>query len=301
MKLLFLRDDSGIKEFSFTKRTIILVTVVCLALLLGTSYLVLDQVTNTIYQAKLKNVKQNNQRLNSLLHNLNSRLDTLENHLGYLQTKDEAIRTYADLPEIDQAIKNLGIGGTRYDKTMELDYLLPSDDSKVSSLLFDIDRVARMIRLERLSYEKLYSAFQHNTAKIESTPSIIPVNDGYFTDGFGWRRDPFNGQKRFHYGLDIASRRGVPVYAAAGGTVRYAKRRGGFGLVVAINHGYGYETLYGHMSAMDVKAGQKVERGTKIGEVGNTGRSTAPHLHYEVHIDNMPMNPIDYFFSEYLE
>jgi len=301
VKLLILTDESEIKEVSFTKRRLLFIVAVCVFLGAGLLYLTLDTVTNSMYQVKLKHVKQNNSRLVGLLHGLQTRIDTLEVHLTGLQSQDEAIRTYADLPEVDKDILSLGIGGRRYDKTSELDFLVPSDDAKVSSLLFDIDRVARMIKLERLSYEKLYTSFKNNSAEIKATPSIIPVHNGYFTDGFGWRRDPFNHERRFHYGLDIASRKGTPVYATAGGRVLYAKRRGGFGLVIAVDHGYGYETLYGHLSVMDVRAGDQVTRRQKIGEVGNTGRSTASHLHYEVHLDDMPQNPLNYFFSGYLE
>jgi len=301
VKLLILQEDSEIKEVSFTKRRLLLIVVACLFLGAGLLYLTLDTVTNTMYQVKLKHVKENNTRLVSLLHRLQTRIDTLEVNLTGLQSQDAAIRTYADLPQMDKDIMQLGIGGRRYDKTSELDFLIPSGDTRVSSLLFDIDRVARMVKLERLSYEKLYTAFKNNSAEIEATPSIIPVHNGYFTDGFGWRRDPFNHENRFHYGQDIASRKGIPVYATADGQVLYAKRRGGFGLVIAIDHGYGYETLYGHLSVMDVRAGDQVTRGQKIAEVGNTGRSTASHLHYEVHVDDMPQNPLNYFFSGYLE
>ncbi len=301
MKLLFLQDDSGIKEFSFTKRKVILAFIVVLVLGCGFFYLTLDVVTGTMYQVKLKHVKENNARLVSLLNTLQTRIDTLDNHIRYLQNQDEAIRAYAGLREVDEDVKNLGIGGTRYDKTSELDYLVPDEQAKVSSLLFDVDQIARKVKLQRLISEELYQSIKINSEEIASTPSIIPVNSGYLTDGFGWRRDPFNRQRRFHYGQDISSRRGTPVYAAADGVVRYAKRRGGFGLVIALDHGYGYETLYAHLSTMEVEAGQRIQRGQKIGEVGNTGRSTAPHLHYEVHVDNMPMNPRNYFFLSYLD
>ncbi|HKJ69234.1 MAG TPA: M23 family metallopeptidase [bacterium] len=301
MKLLFLQDDSGIKEFSFTKRKVLLTLIVALVLGGGFFYLALDAVTGTIYQVKLTHVKDNNARLVSLLNTLQTRIDTLENHIMYLQNQDEAIRAYAGLRDVDEDVRNLGIGGTRYDKTSDLDYLIPDDQVKVSSVLFDVDQIARKVKLQRLISEELYQSIRIHSEEIGSTPSVIPINSGYLTDGFGWRRDPFNRQRRFHYGQDISARRGTPVHATADGVVRYAKRRGGFGLVVALDHGYGYETLYAHLSSMEVEPGDTIERGQKIGEVGNTGRSTAPHLHYEVHVDNIPMNPRDYFFLSYLD
>ncbi|MCF7804864.1 MAG: M23 family metallopeptidase [Candidatus Marinimicrobia bacterium] len=299
MKLLFLNDE-GIREFTLTRKKIILGIVALLILGAGFSYLTIDVLTKKMYQAKINNLKQNNERLIGLLDNLQSTVQTMEQELTTLQSRDEEIRTYADLPAVDSDVRKLGIGGTRYDKTMELDYLLPTDETKVSDLVIDVERLSRMLKLERLSYEKLYDTFKHNTAKIQSTPSIRPIEGGYFTDGFGYRRDPFTHQRRFHYGLDISARRGTPIHATAGGTVKYAKRRSGYGLVVALDHGYGYETMYAHMSKMHAKPGQKVERGDLIGEVGNTGRSTASHLHYEILVGGNPVNPINYFFSGYL-
>jgi len=301
VKLIFLQDDAGIKEVSFTKRQLFLAVLTFLLVGGGLVYFSLNTITNTMYSVKLNNVKQNNERLVSLLGNLQTRLDSLDQYVGTLQTQDDAIRTYANLPEIDQDVKNLGIGGTRYDKTSELDYLLPEEENTVSDLLFDVDQVARKIKLQRLSTENLYNAIRTNAEEIQSTPSIIPVEGGYFTDGFGWRYDPFNQERRFHYGQDISARRGTPIHAAADGVVQYAKRRSSFGLVVAIDHGFGYKTLYAHMDKMDVAAGDRVTRGQKIGEVGNTGRSTGPHLHFEVHLDDIPMQPRDYFFTSYLD
>jgi len=300
VKLLFLKDDAGIKEFSITKRGVIFAGIISLILLLALSWVTVDVLTQKMYRVKINHIREDNQRLVTLLDTLRTRLNTLEGNLAKLQRQDNALRNYADMPEIDKDIRELGIGGTRYEKTTELDHLLPPDKAKVSDLLIDVDQLARMVNLERLSYEKLYETVKSNRSRIEATPSIRPVKTGYMTDGFGYRRDPFTRKIRFHYGLDISTHRGTPVYVTADGVVKYAKRRGGFGLVVAIEHEYGYETIYAHLSQMDVEAGQKVTRGDKIGEVGNTGRSTASHLHYEVRADGDPVNPIDYFFSGHL-
>ena len=301
MKILFLKDDSGIKEVSFTKKKLLTGLAVFIIVFSGLTFLTVDLLTNSMYQVKLDHVRENNKRLVNLLNTLQGRIQGLEQNLSQLQSQDKAIRSYADLPDIDQDIRKLGIGGTRYDKTAEYDFLIPSDSLKVSGMLFDVDRVQRMVQLERKSYEKLYETFKHNTDRIQSTPSIRPLDGGYFTDGFGYRRDPFTRTRRFHYGLDISARRGTPVYATADGIVVYSKRNGGYGLVVKLDHGFGFETGYAHLSKMDVKPGQRVKRGEKIGEVGNTGRSTAPHLHYEVWVDGDQVNPLNFFFSGYLD
>jgi len=302
VKLLFLKNDtSGIKEFEITRRKLLIGALIVLLIGSGFTFLTVNVLTNVMYRTKINYVKQNNKRLVHLLDNLQNRLNTLEASVGNLEEQDQAIRTYADLPEMDQDIRKLGIGGTRYDKTTELDYLVPQGEPKASDMLFDVDQLERKLKLEKLSYEKLYDAIKFNKDFIKSTPSIRPINIGYFTDGFGYRRDPFTGRRRFHYGLDISAPRGTKIHATADGVVRYAKRNGGYGLVVAIDHGHGYETLFGHMSKMLVKPGEKVKRGDVIGQVGNTGRSTGSHVHYEVHVHGQPVNPLNYFFSGYLE
>ena len=302
MKLLFLKDDtSGLKEFELTTRKVLIGALILLIVGGGFTFLAVNVLTDVMYRTKITYVKQNNKRLVSLLDDLQTRLNQLETSVNELEAQDEAIRTYADMPDMDEDIRQLGVGGTRYDKTSELDYLLPPKEAKVSDLLFNIDQLERKIKLERLSYEKLYDAIKFNHDLISATPSIRPINVGYFTDGFGYRRDPFTGKRRFHYGQDISAPRGTKVFAPADGVVRYAKRRGGYGLVIAVEHGHGFETLYAHLSKMLVEPGDKVTRGEIIGEVGNTGRSTASHLHYEVHSHGEPVNPLDYFFSGYLE
>jgi murein DD-endopeptidase MepM/ murein hydrolase activator NlpD len=112
---------------------------------------------------------------------------------------------------------------------------------------------------------------------------------GLMTDGFGSRTDPFTGRRAFHRGLDISARRGTPVVAPADGVVVFAGRNGGLGKTVRISHGFGFATVYGHLDAIDVEPGQQIHRGAQIGLLGNSGRSTGPHLHYEVHRDGNPV------------
>ena len=132
---------------------------------------------------------------------------------------------------------------------------------------------------------------------LSSTPTIAPVS-GLLTDGFGRRRDPFTGRHAFHRGLDISARRGTPVIAPGHGIVVFAGRSGGLGKVVKVSHGFGYTTVYGHLDRIDVEPGDEVERGATLGLLGNTGRSTGPHLHYEVHVDGQAVNPLYYLLDD---
>ncbi|MBD3276249.1 MAG: peptidoglycan DD-metalloendopeptidase family protein [Candidatus Marinimicrobia bacterium] len=264
-------------------------------------HLTFNVFPHALYQKRMSDIKEENQKLVSVMNSLNARVHGLDQLLVSLQEQDEAMRTYADMPEVEKDIRKLGIGGTRYDKSTELDFLVPFDSTKVSDLLFDIDKLARMVNLEQISYRSLDSTFRRKTAETNAAPAIRPIKIGYFTDIYGYRRDPFTGERTFHHGLDMGAPTGTPIYATADGVVRYAKRRGGYGLVISLKHDYGYETVYAHMSKFSVKPGQRVKRGDVIGEVGNTGRSTASHLHYEVRLGGVPVNPVNYFFSGYLK
>lgn len=124
-------------------------------------------------------------------------------------------------------------------------------------------------------------------------PSTWPA-DGRMTSGFGWRRSPFGRTWRFHSGLDIAGNRGKPIYAAAPGRVIKARYNAGYGRMIEIDHGFGISTLYGHCASLAVREGQLIDEGDRIGVVGSTGRSTGPHLHFEVRLDGHPVDPLDY-------
>jgi murein DD-endopeptidase MepM/ murein hydrolase activator NlpD len=133
---------------------------------------------------------------------------------------------------------------------------------------------------------------------LASTPSIAPVL-GLITDGFGHRRDPFTGRRAFHRGLDISARRGTPIIAPADGIVVFTGRNGGLGKTVRVSHGFGHSTVYGHLDEISVDLGDIVRRGDTIGLLGNSGRSTGPHLHYEVIEDGKSMNPLYYILNAY--
>jgi murein DD-endopeptidase MepM/ murein hydrolase activator NlpD len=129
----------------------------------------------------------------------------------------------------------------------------------------------------------------------ESLPFSIPVSGNYrHTSGFGYRRDPINGGRRLHAGTDFAGARGTDIVAGGSGTVIFAGRRGGYGLMVEIQHSHGYTTRYAHLSSIRVNTGQRVTRGQWIGDLGSTGRSTGPHLHYEVRLHGDPVDPMTF-------
>jgi murein DD-endopeptidase MepM/ murein hydrolase activator NlpD len=150
-------------------------------------------------------------------------------------------------------------------------------------------------RIENLdsSFDRLEQAWGERLKVLASTPSLAPVS-GFFSDGFGWRRDPIDGSREFHKGVDIVAPNGTPVRASADGLVTAAGRMAGYGSMIHLAHGYGMGTRYGHLSRLLVVPGQRVKRGDVIGLVGSTGRSTGPHLHYEVYRTGAQVDPRKY-------
>jgi murein DD-endopeptidase MepM/ murein hydrolase activator NlpD len=161
--------------------------------------------------------------------------------------------------------------------------------------LFDQELEAIRSRTSILdqSLEQLDEAFRERLRLLSSTPSIMPVQ-GWFSHGFGWRKDPMTGKRQFHRGIDIVADAGTPIRAPADGVITRTARVSDYGKMVDMSHGFGYSTRYGHMSEILVRTGQRVRRGDVIGRVGSTGRSTGPHLHYEVFRDGRRVNPWKY-------
>jgi len=234
-----------------------------------------------------------NRLLAHQLQDVQSRLIKVVATVDSLAREEEAIRIKVDLPPIGEEVRRAGIGS-----------ILPLEeavigDERIEELLRSLDQIERELTVQQQSYDEIRSKIVSDEERLKHIPSIIPVKSGRFTDGFGKRSDPFTKRIRFHYGADFAATWGTPVYATADGVVTKAKRVPGFGKVIEIDHQYGYTTLYGHLDDFLVHKGQKVQRGEQIGFVGNTGRSTGPHLHYEVQVNGLPVDPLDYFFEGY--
>jgi murein DD-endopeptidase MepM/ murein hydrolase activator NlpD len=160
----------------------------------------------------------------------------------------------------------------------------------LTSLQRQIDDLRREVDLRRVSQEEIQGFLNDQRSLLGSRPTGWPAK-GWVTSDFGVRRDPFDGQRRMHEGLDIATRTGTPVVATAAGVVREVGTEPGYGKLVVIDHGYGFSTAYGHNSRILVKVGQRIKRGDLIANAGNTGRSSGPHVHYEVRLSGVPVNP----------
>jgi murein DD-endopeptidase MepM/ murein hydrolase activator NlpD len=220
------------------------------------------------------NLKRHNRELKEENQRAKSEYDQLQSRLAVLDTNQRKVAEVLGVSRNPDFSKDIGRGG-------------PDGETNMS----DIE--AKTAALEsQMRYIK--DVFDRNQIKLASTPSGWPVR-GYITDGFGNRRNPFGGAAyENHSGLDIATNYGTAIEATADGRVIFAGMYGGYGNVVVIDHGYGVTTRYGHMSQINVKMGQALARGKMIGAVGSTGRSTAPHCHYEVRLHDRPVNPLNY-------
>ncbi|TVP75796.1 MAG: M23 family metallopeptidase [Gemmatimonadales bacterium] len=242
-------------------------------------------------------LERENALLAAELEDLQGRIEGLEGELGELARRDSEVRVMAGLEEIDPEVLQVGIGGPG-SPALE-DHPLHAVNEELGREAFaaryDLNALERRARLLGASLTEAADSLTVHRELLESTPSILPA-DGRITSGFGNRMHPIHNEPTSHDGIDISAPHGTPIMAAAAGTVRVSGRRAGYGLVVEIDHGHGFRTLYGHASQLLVRVGQEVERGEVIARVGATGLATSPHLHYEVHVNGRAVDPEDFLF-----
>lgn len=230
---------------------------------------------------------------------LNDRMSRAQAVLDDLQDRDDNIyRMIFEAEPIPSSVRKAGYGGAdRYAKLSGV-----SNSDIIQSTAKKMDMITSEMVVQSKSYDEVFKLAKNKEKVIASIPAIQPLD---FHDlrrigsYFGYRTDPFYKISKFHEGMDFTAAIGTPIYATGDGVISEADyNSGGYGNKIMINHGYGYETVYAHCSRFKVKFGQRVKRGEIIGYVGNTGKSTAPHVHYEVHKGGMPINPIYFFFND---
>jgi murein DD-endopeptidase MepM/ murein hydrolase activator NlpD len=190
----------------------------------------------------------------------------------------------------------LGIGGSDLTLT-DPGSSVENSDKKLAVLMHQsLDNLDTEIAVQSQEKEQLYRYLGERKSMFASTPSIWPAK-GLITSEFAYRRSPFTNEKEFHEGLDISTRTGTEIIAPADGVVSEIGKTYGFGNLLTVSHGYGMKTMYGHLSNFLVRKGQSIKRGDKIALVGSTGRTTGPHLHYEVLLNGVPVNPRNYILN----
>ncbi|MGB3477692.1 MAG: M23 family metallopeptidase [bacterium] len=272
----------------------ILACLVFVAVLVLFIYNITIFTSHRVDKRKFERLNQENQLVHAEIGRIEQEIADLAILVDSLEEYDKKLRTYASLNPINNDLRSMGVGGSSIFNNDE--GLSTSVYSDLASLSTTLDHLLSRSRLQKESFTNIIQYLDEKKFLREHTPSIIPVQ-GWFMSGFGYRIDPFTGQVKMHEGLDIAAPPGTPIIAPADGTVKFAGERRGFGLALEIDHGYGYTTLYGHCQRLALEKGEKVNRGDVIAYVGSTGKSTGPHLHYEVRVSQIPVNPIHYILS----
>jgi murein DD-endopeptidase MepM/ murein hydrolase activator NlpD len=294
---------SDIREFSIHKTVLGITFFIALAAIAGASFIGIDYF-------RLKKISFNTVDLNRTIVEQNDEIksqrvqiqsfageiEVLKKQVDNLSKFEDKVRLIADIKQTSDSSGLIGIGSIPRD---ELDPDLPLEQKHTNLMREMHQQVGETnfaAKKQALDFEDLIKLLETKRNLLASTPSIRPV-DGWITSKFGYRTSPFTGQKEFHSGLDISNKSGTKIIATANGRVSYAAGKMYIGNMVTIDHGFGRVTKYGHLKKILVKAGQEIKRGDVIALLGNTGRSTGPHVHYEVRINGTPVNPLKYILN----
>ena len=248
---------------------------------------------------KEKKLKLEIQNLTSQYEVIDKNMKQVEIVLDEIQDRDDNIyRVIFEADPIPTSIRKQGFGGVnRYEKLLGL-----SNSELMINTSKKIDQLTKQLYLQSKSFDEVIDLAKNKSNMLASIPAIQPVANKdlkRMASGYGYRIHPIYKTRKMHYGMDFSAKTGTEIYSTGDGVVLKVKRsKRGYGNYVKINHGFGYETLYAHMSKYIVKKGQKVKRGEVIGFVGNSGISTAPHLHYEVRKDNKKINPVNFYYND---
>ena len=239
-----------------------------------------------------------NSRLQAQYSVLSNRLDEALTVMGRLQQRDDNLyRVIMQAEPLDDKIRTAGYSSTnRYEEFMDM-----ANSKMVIDNTRKLDALSRQIYIQSKSFDDVVGMLRKHNEMIECIPAIQPVSNKDLkrtASGYGMRVDPIYKTVKFHKGMDFSANTGTLVYATGNGRVIKAGWEGLYGRCINIDHGFGYVTKYAHLSKINVFTGQRIKRGEIIGEVGSTGKSTGPHLHYEVHVKGRVVNPINYYFKD---
>ena len=258
-------------------------------ILLNTPYF--ETPKDRLQAREIENLKLNYAILNKKLDQANSVVDAIE------ERDNNVYRAYFNKKSIPDSIRNIGLPGVNRYKKLE-GY---NNSQLVMNTTKRIDVLNKELVIQSKSLDDILKLAEAKSDFLSAIPAIQPVrneNLKNLASGFGYRTDPFTKVKKMHEGMDFSAKTGTPVYATGDGIIERADNNAsGYGNHIVIRHGFGYETLYAHLSKYNAKAGQKVNRGDIIGYVGSTGRSEAPHLHYEVHKNGKVVNPLNFYYG----
>ena len=278
------------RKLHISKRVAAVLASVFSLVCLGFSFFVYEYVNLNVRMLELKHLRREAGAQSAMAEKIRQ----LEGEISKVRELDQRVRVAIGLDKAEVSSAVLAQGGADSETRNALrDAMAQRAGRLMDWVMGDLTTLAQEIASREQSLRELQTHLDKKTAVLAATPTILPTK-GLVTAGFGYRKSPFTGKREFHEGMDIAALPGTPVVATADGIVRFAGPAASYGNVVFIDHGHGFATAYGHNSTIRVHARQRVRRGEVIAYVGNTGRTTGPHVHYEVHLDGVASNPMKY-------
>ncbi len=281
-----------IKNFKEKVVTVFIISVLLVSsILFGIFYFVSNLSTK---DAHIQSLKKENNLLKEKFSNLTHQYTKLESDLNSLTKISNDLRLAVNLEPVSIEQRKLGVGGSS-----PLSKLYSGLGSDITDAIDIADKVIKRFEFEKSQYDEITSKLKKNENFFESIPAIIPSEGNFSSESYGMRLHPILHMYKMHTGIDIITNVGTPVKATGKGKVIFVGTRNGYGLAVEIDHGFGYQTIYGHLSSVNIKEGAIVKRNQVIAKSGNSGLSTGPHLHYEVLHNGQNLNPSEFFFDEY--
>lgn len=295
--LIFSKKASAIKRYKLPRLLARLILVIIPTFLIALGYFSFDYMILREQVQELDRLREETQLQRSQVRFFCEKIGEVEKKIAGMREFDRRLRILANLEgSEDKTRQFLGVGGASPEDIRETLLLQRNETELVKQMSQDLRRLDGEATAEGASLRELEGILQDKRVLLTHTPSIWPVR-GWFTSGFGYRISPFTGLRQRHEGIDISNRVGTPIIAPAEGVVTNIGREWGFGKILVISHGFGFTTRYAHLDRINVKIGQKIKRGHEIAQMGSTGRSTGPHLHYEVRVNGVPVNPLKYILN----
>lgn len=300
VKYYYDADTCKYEPIKATTRDIIIDGIMVVSLIIVAALSVVILYMSYFDSPKESILRAENKKLHFYYDMLQKDMETISYTLSSLQERDDHIyRTIYEQSPIPESIRQAGIGGTeRYSHLLEARL---EDQATILGTVSKLDQLKRQMYIQTKSYDDILRLAANQQVMLASIPAIPPIStsQSYLSSGFGMRLHPIYKVRKLHTGLDFAARKGTPIYATGAGVVKkVTSSLRGYGKHIEIDHGFGFVTRYAHMSEFKVKLNQRVKRGECIGYSGNTGSSTAPHLHYEVVKNHAKVNPIHYIYQD---
>jgi murein DD-endopeptidase MepM/ murein hydrolase activator NlpD len=293
--IYFSLGDSKIRQVSFSWHKILGMTAVGFVALLVLVSMIIGAFSSMFDNLQATHLSRSNKRLVSALAEMTGKVKAIENKVEEIEKNDDDLRVFVDMPVINSDIRKMGVGGNSPSIIEHLDTGYNGASVQALAMKKMLDNLYQRVELATQSRKEISDRYFARLQELKQTPSIRPISYGRVTDRFGYRLDPFIGRIMHHDGVDFSAPKGTEVFASADGVVEEAvvnyQPNQSYGRYVLIHHGLGRTTRYAHLQTVLVKVGQKVNRNTVIGTVGDTGKSTGPHLHYEVLVDGKSVNP----------